>query len=262
MRSTFFSRSALIISASCCSRVLPFEGITRASRPRFFAAAIPGASSLLDITTEISAFGMRPASMESAIARKLDPRPERRMPTFFFSLIQNLFTTETRSSPRNAISFLLTGRNNDARITKPTTEGVLRVRHRPLALHDAADGVTLFADAVEQRHDLLEFLRRHHHDHPDAHIEGAHHLRMLDVPKLLQVAEDRQYGPLAHLHDGGGSLRQHTRQIFCDASASYVRQSAYAIGVEQAAQDRPVTFVRTHQLVADLRLHFVDVSIG
>src|SRR4051794_39023929 len=181
MRSTFFSRSALTISASCCSRVLPFEGITRASRPRFFAAAIPGASSLFEITIAISALGIRPESIDSAIARKLDPRPERGMPSLLF-----LFTTEALSTRRKAIrseSKTQVSRNalrfaQDDKSIEPTTKDpkptALLVTDHAVAFDDAADGVSLFADAVEQRHDFFELFRRNHQHHADAHVEGAH----------------------------------------------------------------------------------------
>lgn len=61
-------------------RVLPFDGITTALRPRCRAVATPGASARLEITTAMRASAMRPASTLSAIATKFEPRPERRMP--------------------------------------------------------------------------------------------------------------------------------------------------------------------------------------
>src|SRR5436189_127876 len=45
--------SAWIISASCSSRVRPFEGINRAFSPRFFAASRPAASARLEMTREM-----------------------------------------------------------------------------------------------------------------------------------------------------------------------------------------------------------------
>src|ERR1022692_1254803 len=79
-RSTLCCFSAATTSRSCSSRGLPFDGITRTLRPRWRAVAIPGASALLEMTTPIRASAMRFASMLYAIATKLEPRPERRMP--------------------------------------------------------------------------------------------------------------------------------------------------------------------------------------
>src|SRR5262249_24058121 len=58
--------------------------MTCAFSPRSSAATMPGTYGLFEITTAISAFGIRPAAMESAIARKFDPRPESRRPSFAF----------------------------------------------------------------------------------------------------------------------------------------------------------------------------------
>src|SRR5579884_3430183 len=82
-RSTFFSFRADTTSVSCCSRALPFDGMMRASRPRCRADSIPGASARFEITTAISAV-IRPAATESAIASKFDPRPDSKIPSFFF----------------------------------------------------------------------------------------------------------------------------------------------------------------------------------
>src|SRR5581483_1839484 len=54
----------------------------RAGRPRLRAVARPGASSLLLMTTAISA-GIFPARTLRAMASKFEPRPERRIPSFF-----------------------------------------------------------------------------------------------------------------------------------------------------------------------------------
>src|SRR5208337_1895911 len=64
-------------------RDLPFEGMTNAQRPRWRAVSRPGASARFEITTAMRASGILPAAMLSAMATKLEPRPERRMPRFF-----------------------------------------------------------------------------------------------------------------------------------------------------------------------------------
>ena len=79
-RSTLCCLSAATTSWSCSSRGFPFDGITNAFKPRSRAVAMPGASTLLEITTAMRASAMRPASMLSAIATKFEPRPERECP--------------------------------------------------------------------------------------------------------------------------------------------------------------------------------------
>src|SRR5271157_2164350 len=82
--STWCSRSAVTTARSCSSRALPFEGMTRAVSPRRLAESMPGASGLLEMTTEMSALSLHEATL-SAMASKFDPRPERSMPRFFIS---------------------------------------------------------------------------------------------------------------------------------------------------------------------------------
>ncbi len=91
---------------------------------------------------------------------------------------------------------------------------------------DAADGVALFADAVEQRLDLLEFLRWHHQHHADAHIEGAHHLLLRMLPSFCRWLKIGSTGQLAHLDHRGSAFGQNARQIFRDAAAGDVRHRA------------------------------------
>src|SRR5689334_9213081 len=62
------------------------ERIKSAFKPRWRAISRPGASARFEITTAISAFWMRPAAMDSAMATKFDPRPLRRMPIFLREL--------------------------------------------------------------------------------------------------------------------------------------------------------------------------------
>src|SRR6185437_5327629 len=69
--------------------------MTRASRPRRRADSIPGASARLEITTAMLA-RIRPAATESAIASKLEPLPERRIPRFFITSIIHHRDTETQ----------------------------------------------------------------------------------------------------------------------------------------------------------------------
>src|SRR6516164_8905980 len=73
--------------------------MTSAFKPRARADAMPGASVLLEITTEIRASGMRPRSIPSAIATKFDPRPERRMPRFFMRVSADHHTRPRTPGP-------------------------------------------------------------------------------------------------------------------------------------------------------------------
>ncbi len=58
----------------------PSETKTAVGRPISRAAARPAASATFEITTAISTPFSRPARIDSAMARKLEPRPESRMP--------------------------------------------------------------------------------------------------------------------------------------------------------------------------------------
>ena len=75
MRSTLCSFNAATTSRSCASRSLPLDGITSAFRPRSRAVSMPGASERFEITIAMRALGMRPASMLSAMATKLETNP-------------------------------------------------------------------------------------------------------------------------------------------------------------------------------------------
>ena len=58
----------------------PFETKTAVGSPISRAAPRPAASATFEITTAISTPFRRPARIDSAMARKLEPRPESRMP--------------------------------------------------------------------------------------------------------------------------------------------------------------------------------------
>src|SRR5450759_1046986 len=83
MISTLLSSSAAATSRSCSSRSLSFDEMTSALSPRWRAVSRPGASARFEITMAMRALGIPPAAMLSAMATKLEPRPDRRMPRFF-----------------------------------------------------------------------------------------------------------------------------------------------------------------------------------
>src|SRR5579871_5160658 len=84
---------------------MPCDGIAIAVRPRRRAISRPRAEDRLLITTAISA-GKRPAAMESAMASKLDPRPESKIPRRF---------TDTRPSHARAAALLRDRPDNKVR---------------------------------------------------------------------------------------------------------------------------------------------------
>src|SRR5712671_2997904 len=83
----------------------------------------------------------------------------------------------------------------------------LRVGDFALALYDAADGIGPFAGAIDQGLCLLEFLERNDEQHANTHVEGAHHLVVLNIAELLQMLEDGQNGPGSDLDYCSDSLR-------------------------------------------------------
>src|SRR5204863_9713631 len=99
-----------------------------------------------------------PAEMESAIARKFEPRPESRMPSF---------------------ALRVSGFKGDSVIHRRGTE--LRVHHFAITLNHATDDVTLLACALDHAFHLLVFVCGDHENHADSHVDGAHHLFLRDV---------------------------------------------------------------------------------
>src|ERR1043166_4396777 len=72
---------------------------------------------------------------------------------------------------------------------------VLRVDDLTVALHDAADGVTLFPGALQDALYLGKLLGRDDEDHPNSHVERAEHLVLRNIAEVLQMGEDRLDGP-------------------------------------------------------------------
>src|SRR5581483_1906136 len=241
--STPWRWSAATTSRSCCSRGLPLEGITSASSPRCRATAIPGASALLEITTAIRASGMRPAAMLSAMATKFDPRPERRIPKE--CMVDG--------------SFLMVDERLAPTIKK---QQFLAVGDFAFALYDSPNGVIFLADTLQHRLGLLEFRGRHYQQHAHSHVEGAQHLFLRDISQLLQMFEDRKYGPGSQLDHRGRTARQHPWQVLGNPAAGDVGQGCHALPVNQFSQHRPVTLVGAHQFIPHLVLDLVHVGLG
>src|ERR1700731_3772831 len=140
--STLCCLSAATTSRSCSVRGLSLDGMAAAVRPRCRAVAIPGASALLEMTTAMRAFAMRPASMLSAMATKFEPRPERRMPSECIVSVVYYFA---------------------------------------LAFDDAADGDAFLSHALQHRLSFLEFCQRHHQQHAQAHVESTKHFVLRNI---------------------------------------------------------------------------------
>src|SRR6185312_12016397 len=177
----------------------PFDEMSRALSPRSRADSRPGASARLEMTTAILACN-HPAFMDSAIASKLVPRPESRMPSFLGAAMRS------------------------------------GVEDLAVAFHDAANQVSFFPGLLNHRLYAFELLRRNRQHHTDAHVERAHHVVLRHVADLLHVAEDGKNGPGAHLDDGGRSFRQYARQIVRDAAARDVRHGVNQFGSDQLAK--------------------------
>src|ERR1700693_1961478 len=139
MRSTLLSRSADTTSRSCSSRGLFFDEMTSALSPRWRAVSRPGASARFEITTAMRALGILPAAMLSAMATKLEPRPDRRMPRFFIGQHYSPSGVETglAASPLDAAH---TRRGGDTK-SRISTGLSLAEHHLAIAFDDAADAV-------------------------------------------------------------------------------------------------------------------------
>src|SRR5207245_4142859 len=151
IKSTPCCLSAATTSRSCCSRGLSFDGMTSALSPRWRAVVIPGASGLLEMTTAMRASGIRPASMLSAMATKLEPRPERRMPREFMgfrlSAIRCQLSAFSRSiivHPHSSPAGLLVQETR-----REPDRSSSAVHYLAFTFDDAADGVGFFSHAFE-----------------------------------------------------------------------------------------------------------------
>src|ERR1700686_2944687 len=142
MRSTLLSRSADTTSRSCSSRGLSFDEMTSALSPRWRAVSRPGASARFEITTAMRALGTLPAAMLSAMATKLEPRPDKRMPRFFIG--QHYSPSGVETGLPASFGCTIGG------ATEPRQAASLRDRslaEHPLAIafDDAADAVEFFS---------------------------------------------------------------------------------------------------------------------
>src|SRR5467141_992326 len=251
MRSTSFSRSAAITSRSCSSRGLPFEEMTSALSPRWLAVSRPGASERFEMTTAMRASGILPAAMLSAMATKLDPRPERRMPRFFIRQHYSPSGVETGVAPSPWMQRLRAqGRRGVPRLY----EEVLAEHDLAIAFNNAADAVEFFSGTLQQRLRFLKFLGGNHDQHAQAHIEGAKHFFLGDVAQFLEVLKDGKDRPGAEFNHGGRALGQHSGQVLGDATARDIRQGDDAFARNHLPNDRPVAAMGPHEFVADLVL--------
>src|ERR1700716_240184 len=131
--------------------------MTSGLSPRWRAVSRPGASARFEITTAMRALGILPAAMLSAIATKLEPRPDSRMPRFFMRT--TLFTVWSRDglapSPLDAWMQHLRGRGRRGK--SRLYGGLLAEHHFAIAFDDAADAVKFFSGTLQQGLRFLEF---------------------------------------------------------------------------------------------------------
>src|ERR1700676_1683719 len=135
MTSTLLSTSAATTSRSCSSRGLPFDEMTSALSLRRRAVSRPGASARFEITTAMRALGILPAAMLSAMATKLEPRPDRRMPRFFIGQHYSLSGVETGLAPSRFWT------RRETRQATSLRGMVLAEHHLAIAFDDSADAV-------------------------------------------------------------------------------------------------------------------------
>src|SRR3984893_8940331 len=205
------------------------------------------------------ASGILPAAMLSAIAPKLEPRPERRMPRFFIGqhyspsgvemgLAPSLLDAASRRARRDAASRVSTGLS-------------LAEHHFAITFYDAADAVKFFSGAFQQRLRLLEFLGGNHDQHTEPHIEGAEHFFFSDVAEFLQMFKNGQNRPGPEFDHSRRAFRQHSGQVLGDATAGNVRQRRDALARDHLPNDRPVAAMGPHEFVADLVLDLADKGL-
>jgi len=115
-----------------------------ALRPRWRAVSSRGVGAIRDHDGD-AGIGIAPAAMLSAMATKLEPRPERRMPRFFME-----HNEESRSfaSLRMTILFHATACEADSHLAE---------HDFAIAFGDAADAVKFLSGALQERLRLLEF---------------------------------------------------------------------------------------------------------
>src|ERR1700694_1161804 len=141
MRSTLLSTSAATTSRSCSSRGLPFDEMTSALSPRWRAVSRPGASARFEITTAMRASGILPAAMLSAMATKLEPRPDRRMPRFFIGQHYSPSGEGTGLAPSLLDAWMHHLRGRGRRGKSRHYGGLLAGHHFAIAFDDSADAV-------------------------------------------------------------------------------------------------------------------------
>src|SRR6202140_4012593 len=259
MRSTLLSRSADTTSRSCSSRGLSFDEMTSALSPRWGAVSRPGASARFEITTARGALAILPAAMLSAMATKLEPRPDRRIPRFFIGQHYLPSGVETGLAP---VSLGMKNLRRRGRRGKPRLyEEILAEHHLAITLDDAADAVEFFSGALQQRLGFLEFLGRNHDQHTEAHIEGAEHFFFSDVAEFLQMFKNGQNRPGTEFDHSRRAFGQHWGQVLGDAAAGNVRQRRDALARDHLPNDRPVAAMGPHEFVADLVLDLADKGL-
>src|SRR5580692_7342276 len=241
MRSTFFSSSAVTTSPSCSSRDLPFDGTASASRPRWRAAWSPGASARFEITIAIWVSCILPAAMLSAMATKLEPRPESKMPRFFI----------TEYHDWNLDLHGKRGRNKWISLAEYDFA---------IAFDDPPDAVKFFSGTLQQCLCFLEFLGRDYDQHSEAHIKSPEHFFLGDIAEFLQMFKDGQNRPRAELNHGRRTFGQHSGQILGDAAAGNVRQRRNTVPRDHLPNHRPVATMGAHELIADFVLDLADKS--
>src|SRR4029079_14571652 len=74
--------------------------MTRVASPSRLAVSIPPASVRLEITTAMRASPIFPEAIFRAMASKLEPRPERRIPMFFMAVQCTALTPSGQLMPR------------------------------------------------------------------------------------------------------------------------------------------------------------------
>ena len=115
--------------------------------------------------------------------------------------------------------------------------------------------------AVENGFGLLNLLSRDDDDEADAHVEGAEHLVLLNVAKVLKVLEQRGNGPAGQVDDSSHSAREDAGKILCDSAPGDMRHAADDACSGQLFDDGKVAAMGAHEGGAGLILELVDILI-
>src|SRR3546814_1870126 len=130
-------------------------------------------------------------------------------------------TERSKRSVLQYVSIASTARMRNAERSSPC--GNSRETNVLLALHDLPHQKRLGAGLLEARHRRIGLQARHDQHEPDAAVEHAPHLVLLDATLFLPPIEDRRPLPALRIADGLAALGARALPIAGDAAAGAMR---------------------------------------